>query len=538
MSSASVSPIAAPGAAGRSSALRRFVPFWSAAGTGVARSEEWISLVRVLGLLSLIPALWFGIIAVPAPAMNAIIVVLGCYVIFLALGSRRLALLRRTDLIIALDLLVVTLIAFISRGVHSPFLYLYYLTVLEAAVRMNLRQALAASLAMAGMVILLWMQRAGAEALETTGFRLGVFIASGFFLALVLGILVQEYRAARERMSELEFDSGLAARLSGELRVEGLAEILLQVFLDTTQLPKGAAYLCDAERGPRLMAARGFAWEQGDLSPAHLPLPALPAGAAGGEVITQPCPSGSEKPGEVMACVPLVHAGHVRMWLSGVGPLPLAISDSVRRRLHRLAIQGVSALEAARLHEKVKELAATDSLTGLANRRSFFDRIAAEMARGHRLGRFLSVALVDLNGFKAINDTYGHSVGDAALIRVAGVLTNGMRGSDLVARFGGDEFVLLFPETSAGVVDRILGRLNTMKVSVPDGHDGEVRLGLSWGVAGWPQDGAAPEQLLRTADRRLYEMKKRRQDVNRLHRAQPRTAPTSPAKRRWAHPTA
>ena len=490
------------------------VPFLSTGRRGTVTAEEGISLVRVLLLLSLIPALWFGIIPVTRPEVAPIIVLFGAYVIFLAVGSQRLALLHKTDLVITLDLLVVTLVVLISGGVHSPFVYGYYLTILEAAVRMNLRQALAASLAMAGMITLLWLHAGSPAALETTGFRLGVFVASGFFMAMLCGLLVQEYRAAHERVDELEFDSGLASRLSGELRGEGLAEILLGAFLEMTQFFKGAAYMCDEGSRPQLMAARGFEWENGDLSPAHLPLPALPAGASGGEVITHTAPATAS--GEVMACVPLIHAGHLRMWLCGLGQPPLAFPDRVRRRIRRLATHGASAVEAARLHEKVKDLAAKDSLTGLPNRRTFFERMASELARSHRLGRPLSVALVDLNGFKAINDTYGHSTGDTALIRAAQLLAQGMRASDVVARFGGDEFVLLFPETTTAGAQRVLRRMGTMKAAVSEEVSAELRLTIAWGVATWPTDGPSPEQLLRTADRRLYEMKKRRQNGKRV----------------------
>ena len=159
------------------------------------------------------------------------------------------------------------------------------------------------------------------------------------------------------------------------------------------------------------------------------------------------------------------------------------------------------------------------SLTGLPNRRTFFERMASELARSHRLGRPLSVALVDLNGFKAINDTYGHSTGDAALIRAAQLLAQGMRASDVVARFGGDEFVLLFPETTTAGAQRVLRRLGTMKTAVSAERSGELRLTIAWGVATWPTDGPSPEQLLRTADRRLYEMKKRRQNGKRVRTA-------------------
>ena len=126
---------------------------------------------------------------------------------------------------------------------------------------------------------------------------------------------------------------------------------------------------------------------------------------------------------------------------------------------------------------------------------------------------------MDLNGFKAINDTYGHSTGDAALIRAAQLLAQGMRASDVVARFGGDEFVLLFPETTTAGAQRVLRRLGTMKTAVSEEVTAELRLTIAWGVATWPTDGPSPEQLLRTADRRLYEMKKRRQNGKRVRAA-------------------
>ncbi len=166
--------------------------------------EEWISAVRVLVLLTLIPALWFGIIRVTHPALDVSLVLFGGYVILLALGPRWLSVLRKTDLIIASDILVVTVVALISGNLNSPFIYLYYLTILEAAVRLNLRQAIAASLAMAGMIVLLWTRAGQIDALETTGFRLGSIIAGGFLLALFLSAAAQEYRTTQERAAWAE----------------------------------------------------------------------------------------------------------------------------------------------------------------------------------------------------------------------------------------------------------------------------------------------------------------------------------------------
>ena len=473
--------------------------------SGTRPAEAWISLVRVLLLLGLIPASWFGLIAVPRPAADAVMLLLGGYVILLAVGPRWAPILWKADLIVVLDLLVVTLVVLVSGSTSSPFLYLYYLTILEAAARFNLRQALAASMAMAAVIVLLWIRGGHPETFATAGFRLGAFVASGFFLALLLGVLVQEYRLSQDHVEELVLDNDLASRLAGELRVEGVAEVLLQVFLEITQLPKGAAFLPGGRGGLYLATARGFAWEK-DPSPAHLKMPALPSGPpAGGPVVLSLPPES----GGAMVCVPLIRHNELQMWLCGLGAPALPLPDAVERRLRRMAAQGASAVEAARLHEQVKELAATDSLTGVANRRSFLERMASELARSHRSGRPVSVALLDLNGFKDINDAYGHSVGDEALVRVAQMLSSGMRTSDLVARIGGDEFVLLLPESSADEAARVLARLCAAEVSAPDGRSGELRLSLCWGIATWPQDGATPEQLLQIADRQLYAMKRR-----------------------------
>src|SRR5438445_7016517 len=107
--------------------------------------EGWVSLVRVLVLLALIPALWFGIIRVTAATW--IVPLLGGYVLLLALCPRRLPLIQRPDLVVMLDLLVTTLLVVASGNLDSPFLYVYYLTLLEAVARFNLRQSPASSTA-------------------------------------------------------------------------------------------------------------------------------------------------------------------------------------------------------------------------------------------------------------------------------------------------------------------------------------------------------------------------------------------------------
>ncbi len=166
------------------------------------------------------------------------------------------------------------------------------------------------------------------------------------------------------------------------------------------------------------------------------------------------------------------------------------------------------AFEVARLYEQLRTQAATDALTGVPNRRSFMDRLPAELERSRRSARPLSVVLADLDGFKGINDAYGHAAGDRALIACAEALTRHIRAYDYVARFGGDEFVLLFPDTPSAQADAIIGRMRNLEV-LGVGDSDNMRLRVSWGIAVCPDDGDNADALVRTADTRLYAMKHR-----------------------------
>lgn len=152
---------------------------------------------------------------------------------------------------------------------------------------------------------------------------------------------------------------------------------------------------------------------------------------------------------------------------------------------------------------EVQLLAVTDPLTGLGNYRRLVEALDAEVKRTGRTGRPFAVLLLDLDQLKKINDRYGHLIGSQALYRVADVLRVFCRAIDTAARYGGDEFAVILPETTAAaarlVASRIRSRLATDSLQPP--------LSVSVGVAGYPQDGETMEALLRTADRELYGMK-------------------------------
>jgi diguanylate cyclase (GGDEF)-like protein/putative nucleotidyltransferase with HDIG domain len=205
----------------------------------------------------------------------------------------------------------------------------------------------------------------------------------------------------------------------------------------------------------------------------------------------------SESPLRSLCAAPLTYRGE------SLGVL-VALASTARVFLPRdieviqsFATQAAIALTNARLYEAQQELASRDPLTGLLNHREFHESMARELERCRRYGGRLSVALFDLDGFKAVNDVSGHAEGDRVLRRTAEVLSESSRSSDIAFRIGGDEFALLLPETTAADAHAVAERA-------------AARLGSSFGVAVWPDDGPSKEGLLARADENLYGMKRAR----------------------------
>ena len=166
-----------------------------------------------------------------------------------------------------------------------------------------------------------------------------------------------------------------------------------------------------------------------------------------------------------------------------------------------------------RAEETIKRLAYHDALTGLPNRRLFNDRLNLALAHAHRSQQKLAVMLFDLDHFKDVNDTLGHSVGDLLLQVVGDRLTSLLRKGDTVARMGGDEFMLLLPETAqeedaAKIAQKILEAFR--KPFVFDGH--ELRITTSIGIAMYPEDGEDGDTLMKNADIAMYRAKDKGRD--------------------------
>jgi diguanylate cyclase (GGDEF)-like protein len=176
---------------------------------------------------------------------------------------------------------------------------------------------------------------------------------------------------------------------------------------------------------------------------------------------------------------------------------------------------GGALIDNARLFDRVHELASSDPLTGLGNYRCLLDVLEIEVQRYSRTGRPFAVVLLDLDDLKRINDRYGHLKGSEALVRLAKILSGNCRSVDTAARYGGDEFALVLPETDERAAREVATRICERLAADTDGP----RLSVSVGLAIYPHGGAKIENLLAGADEALYAMKAQRK--NKTIQAQP-----------------
>jgi diguanylate cyclase (GGDEF)-like protein len=175
-----------------------------------------------------------------------------------------------------------------------------------------------------------------------------------------------------------------------------------------------------------------------------------------------------------------------------------------------LLAAGASAIAVARWARHLRLMVGTDELTGLSQRRPFLERIEEQLTGNSPSRRVLSIAVLDIDEFKRFNDSFGHLAGDRALQLLAETLRAAVRATDLVARFGGEEFVVAFPGMDVvQAVQRVENlRIKLAQVAIP--VDGVVHwLTMSAGVGSWPADGGTFTDVLSQADARLYEAKRR-----------------------------
>jgi diguanylate cyclase (GGDEF)-like protein len=179
------------------------------------------------------------------------------------------------------------------------------------------------------------------------------------------------------------------------------------------------------------------------------------------------------------------------------GRLPANEEDETWSRL-QMTVDRAMSCAARRGFEQLERAACVDALTGVLNRRAFERDVRREIGRCARHGGIFSVAMIDVDGLKAINDSKGHGAGDSSLRAVARALLGSIRGEDTAYRIGGDEFAALLPEATSRQAETVMARVAAASPT-----------GFTWGVANCPVDGPTIETLLASADARLYRRRAR-----------------------------
>jgi two-component system, cell cycle response regulator len=319
----------------------------------------------------------------------------------------------------------------------------------------------------------------------------------------------------------------LGATLTHTHDLDGILAVVLDTAIGSAQATGGAIMFLDGDGNLTVQVRRGEVAESVDVGTV-VPLGKGISGqvAATGEPV---CGRAGEGPGlrrvpsepdaASVIAVPLKQSGRI------VGVLNLYDKEGAREftshdlnTILAFSTQAGVAIDNVLLHQEAQRLSLTDPLTGLWNYRYLTIGLGHEIERATRFSRPLAALMLDLDRFKSINDKYGHQVGDAVLIELAGRMREEVREVDTVSRYGGEEFVIVLPETDAIGAARLAARLGTVIRSTPfcldlgaNGHAVDPRTGLnvtaSIGVAVFPEHGMTPSRLLRSADDALYAAK-------------------------------
>ncbi len=201
---------------------------------------------------------------------------------------------------------------------------------------------------------------------------------------------------------------------------------------------------------------------------------------------------------------------HLAQFADGRNPIELL---TIYRRVGLAVDEATRATIDAFVEEHTGELlhlSRTDSLTGLYNHRTFYERMAEEVKRAARYKSPLSIALIDLDYFKLVNDKHGHQFGDRLLAKCARALNDALRETDIICRYGGDEFSVILPETEKENAAALMQRVQEAFTEVGAKEGAPESFGMSYGIAIYPADATEPETLIRAADDQLLGKKKQR----------------------------
>jgi diguanylate cyclase (GGDEF)-like protein len=430
---------------------------------------------------------------------------------------------RAFGLLLIIDGVYLGWASYATGAAASPVRYLIVVhlifVALLASYRTGLKLALWHSLL---LLVVFYAQEGGLlRAVEAEGIGVGtpfqrVLEFSGFFWIVAIGTAAASAvneRELRRRRYDLEALAAMATRLERVSDPTDVAETVLDATCETFDFQR--AVLLARRDGELLAPLASRNTSQADGLPGEPDPRSVLASGDGrrrSRLVAFLDPEAdpwlvAALPGAAnLVVAPLIAEGRVVGILVGEygGKMGARIQRRVVSMVERFVSHGALALYNAWLLDHVRNLAATDGLTGAVNRATFDEAMLRELARAERHGEEVALLLIDIDYFKRVNDTHGHQMGDAVLKRISKLLRDTARDSDTVARYGGEEFAVILPHSGADVAVAAAERLRAAVESDTD----EPAVTVSIGVSAFPAHGRDPDSLIAEADAALYRSKK------------------------------
>ncbi|MBW3594605.1 MAG: sensor domain-containing diguanylate cyclase [Actinobacteria bacterium] len=430
------------------------------------------------------------------------------------------------------DAVYLALVAYATGGIQSPLRFLVYLHIIAVTLLTSYRTGMKIAIWHALLFFVTFYAQASGilPPLEATG--AGVSSGRPSFFNVVPLLLVAagtmafssvNERELRRRKSDLEALTSTAGKLEDASEPTAVAQIVLDGALEALSLPRALLIASRPGQPPELLAYRGELSPPTDLPAtvdsvvqkawdAHAPALVRKLDPIEDAYLAALIPDGQN-----IAVVPLFAEGQP------IGAMVIehsGRSQRIERRvlatLGQFAAHASLALRNVWLLEEIQKIAATDGLTGIANRRTFEDVLEREISRARRNGEPVTLVMLDIDHFKKLNDTHGHQTGDDVLRGAGAALAAQCRDFDTPARYGGEEFAIILPACSPRESLVAGDRLRTAVGNA----DVPVKITASAGVATFPTHASDPQGLIKAADEALYESKRSGRDrVTRSRRS-------------------
>ena len=489
-------------------------------------------------ILTLIVTIWFLIFhKLSRPDFLILIILAGAFVfqmtIFWLMVSRGKYDLKKAYLsIIIFDLVLLSALIKFDGGYSSDFYLLYYLTVAFSAYILTFPPALIITATISVAYILLAM-----GGLQEAHQIIPVLIRLGFmwFLLFTIAYISDFIRRSERRLlnlfdtlnlrtSELErsqahlemiYENSRA--LAGILDVDGAIEQVMRIMGDLLTYPASGLILVGPGgnliyRGRNTGGQTNFHLKAVDAARQELILRVIRQSETvtvvniAGRNDYQPLRTNTR----AIMLVPMIAQGKTIGLLAAESPQEGAFNEKDEKMLSIVARSAAMALDNALLHRKMEEMTITDELTGINNYRYFAEKLREEQRRASRYSLPFSLIMLDIDWFKNFNDTYGHEVGNIVLKGITAVIKKCIRDVDIFCRYGGEEFVIIPPQTPRVEVARIGERIRQQIEASAFGGGGSIpdlKVTVSVGVTSFPENGKPQDEILSVADQALYRAK-------------------------------